>query len=107
MANDSLLEFASIEAVKQYVIAEMGVGVLPTIAVTAELDAGADPPWHGAPRFDLWAQLGPGCPSGTRPGRRHVRHDRDRDPGRAGPGSCRLTPTRRTNVRGARLDPRA
>ena len=54
---DGALEFASIETVKQCVIAGMGVSVLPTVAVEADIAAGrlARLPWLEP--FELYTQL--------------------------------------------------
>ena len=53
----STLEFASIEAVKQCVVAGMGVSVLPSVAVEADIVAGrlSRLPWSEP--FDLFTQM--------------------------------------------------
>jgi DNA-binding transcriptional LysR family regulator len=54
---DSALEFASIEAVKQCVVVGMGVSVLPSVAVEADVAAGrlVRLPWHEP--FEVYTQL--------------------------------------------------
>jgi DNA-binding transcriptional LysR family regulator len=54
---DGAVEFASIETVKQCVIAGMGVSVLPEVAVSAELAAGRlrQLPWPE--RFEVYTQI--------------------------------------------------
>ena len=53
----STLEFASIEAVKQCVVAGMGISVLPSVAVEAEIKAGrlSRLPWSEP--FELFTQI--------------------------------------------------
>lgn len=53
-----VLEFSSVEAIKQCVIAGMGLAVLPAVAVARELTAGtlARLPWSG-PSLDMMTQL--------------------------------------------------
>jgi DNA-binding transcriptional LysR family regulator len=57
VSSNGALEFASIEAIKQCVVAGMGVSVLPSVAVETEVLAGrlARLPW-GEP-FDVYTQL--------------------------------------------------
>lgn len=54
---DGTLEFASIEAVKQCVMAGMGLSVLPTVAVKAELAAGRLVPLNWREPFEVYTQL--------------------------------------------------
>ena len=54
---DDALEFASIETVKQCVIAGMGVSVLPTVAVEAEVAAGRLARLDWREPFELYTQL--------------------------------------------------
>jgi DNA-binding transcriptional LysR family regulator len=57
VSTDGALEFASIETVKQCVIAGMGVSVLPQVAVAPEVASGrlAQLPWTES--FDVYTQL--------------------------------------------------
>jgi DNA-binding transcriptional LysR family regulator len=54
---DGAVEFASIETVKQCVIAGMGVSVLPRVAVSAEIEAGRliELPWGKT--FEVYTQI--------------------------------------------------
>jgi DNA-binding transcriptional LysR family regulator len=53
----SMLEFASIEAVKQCVLAGMGVSVLPRVAVEAEISAGRLSQLRWSEPFELFTQI--------------------------------------------------
>ena len=57
IAIDDALEFASVETVKQCVVAGMGVSLVPTVAAQTELAAGklVQLPWRK--RFDVYTQL--------------------------------------------------
>jgi DNA-binding transcriptional LysR family regulator len=57
VAVDGAVEFASIETVKQCVIAGMGVSVLPDVAVSSEVASGrlARLPWDGT--FEVYTQV--------------------------------------------------
>lgn len=52
------IEFASVEAIKECVIAGLGVTLLPNMAVKEELNQGflAAPPWEG-PEFPVVTQI--------------------------------------------------
>jgi len=54
---DRALEFASIETVKQCVIAGMGISVLPTVAVEAEIAAGRLVPLAWRDSFDVSTEM--------------------------------------------------
>jgi DNA-binding transcriptional LysR family regulator len=57
VTTDGALEFASIETVKQCVVAGMGVSALPSVAVEADVAAGrlVQLAWRGS--FDVYTQL--------------------------------------------------
>jgi DNA-binding transcriptional LysR family regulator len=55
--TDGAMEFASIEAVKQCVVAGMGVSVLPGVAVAADVAAGRLAELAWTEPFDVWTQL--------------------------------------------------
>jgi DNA-binding transcriptional LysR family regulator len=57
VSTNGALEFASIEAIKQCVVAGMGVSVLPSVAVETEVIAGrlTRLPWHEP--FEVYTQL--------------------------------------------------
>ena len=57
LSTDQAIEFASIETVKQCVASGMGVSVVPSVAVEADLVAGrlVSLPWE--PRFEVYTQL--------------------------------------------------
>jgi DNA-binding transcriptional LysR family regulator len=57
VSTDGALEFASIETVKQCVIADMGVSVLPSVAIEADVAAGrlVRLPWRES--FEVYTQL--------------------------------------------------
>jgi DNA-binding transcriptional LysR family regulator len=57
LSTDQAIEFASIETVKQCVAAGMGVSVVPSVAVEADVVTGRliSLPWE--PRFEVYTQL--------------------------------------------------
>jgi DNA-binding transcriptional LysR family regulator len=57
VSTDDAIQFASIETVKQCVAAGMGVSVVPSIAVEADLAAGRLVSLNWAPRFEVYTQL--------------------------------------------------
>jgi DNA-binding transcriptional LysR family regulator len=57
ISMDGALEFASIETVKQCVIAGMGVAALPTVAVEVDIDAGRLVPLTWRDPFDVSTQM--------------------------------------------------
>jgi DNA-binding transcriptional LysR family regulator len=57
VSTDQAIEFASIETVKQCVAAGMGVSVVPSIAVEADVSAGRLVSLFWGPRFEVYTQL--------------------------------------------------
>jgi DNA-binding transcriptional LysR family regulator len=57
VSTDRALEFASIETVKQCVVSGMGVSVVPSVAVEADVAAGRLVRLTWRPRFEVFTQL--------------------------------------------------